>query len=128
MCRKFVLLISVIFLLLVTAASWAANPLFNYNADDFLYCADPAAEVYDGKVYVYCSHDQPYASSFDPMQDYIVIESSDMVNWINHGVVFRPRDFSWASGQMNAPDVAYKNGWYYYYFPYDKTYVGVVKS
>jgi hypothetical protein len=29
---------------------------------------------------------------------------------------------------MNAADVAYKDGWYYFYFPYHKTHIGVAKS
>lgn len=104
------------------------NPILKMGDPGFLYTADPAAEVFDGKVYVYCSHDQSDAKNFKDMQDYVILESSDLKTWINHGVVLKPREYSWASGQMNAPDVAYKDGWYYFYFPYDKTHVGVAKS
>lgn len=93
-----------------------------------MYLADPAAEVFNGKVYVYCSHDQAEAVDYSTMQDYVVLESSDLKTWINHGVVIKPREYSWAQGQMNAPDAAYKDGWYYFYFPYDKTHIGVAKS
>ncbi len=104
------------------------NPILKIDDPNFLYVADPAAEVFNGKVYVYCSHDQPDAKNYGSMQDYVVLESSDMKTWTNHGVVLKPREYSWAQGQMNAPDAAYKDGWYYYYFPYDKTHVGVAKS
>ncbi len=104
------------------------NPILKLDDPNFLYAADPAAEVFNGKVYVYCSHDQPDAKDYSSMQDYLVLESSDLKTWKNHGVVIKPREYSWAQGQMNAPDVAYKNGWYYLYFPYDKTYIGVSKS
>ncbi len=104
------------------------NPILKLGDDNFLYIADPAAEVFNGKVYIYCSHDQPDAINYSFMQDYVVLESKDMKTWINHGVVLKPREYSWADGQMNAPDAAYKDGWYYYYFPYDKTHVGVAKS
>lgn len=108
--------------------SWSQNPILKNGNPDFLYVADPAAEVYNGKVYVYCSHDQDTAVGYSTMQDYVVLESSDMKTWINHGVVLKPRQYSWAHGQMNAPDVAYKDGWYYFYFPYNKTDIGVAKS
>ena len=110
------------------ASEQSGNPILKVGDPGFLYTADPAAEVFDGKVYVYCSHDQPDAKNYKSMQDYIVLESSDLKTWTNHGVVLKPREYSWASGQMNAPDVAYKDGWYYFYFPYDKTHVGVAKS
>lgn len=116
---------------LLSLYSWtqnSINPILRNVDEGFLYAADPAAEVYNGKVYVYCSHDQPDATGYSSMQDYMVLESEDMINWVNHGVVLKPREYSWASGQMNAPDVAYKDGWYYFYFPYDKTHVGVAKS
>ena len=111
-----------------TASDQSVNPILKMGDPGFLYTADPAAEVFDGKVYVYCSHDQPDAKNFKDMQDYVILESADLKTWTNHGVVLKPREYSWASGQMNAPDVAYKDGWYYFYFPYDKTHVGVAKS
>ncbi|MFR9602488.1 MAG: family 43 glycosylhydrolase [Rikenellaceae bacterium] len=106
----------------------AANPILRREDPAFLYLADPAAEVYEGRLYLYCSHDQEGATDYSPMQDYAIVSTDDMVNWTNHGVVIKPREYSWASGQMNAPDAAYKDGWYYFYFPYDKTHIGVAKS
>lgn len=117
-----------IFFLAATLLGCGQNPILKDSDPDFLYAADPAAEVFNGKVYVYCSRDAADAVSFSTMQDYMVLESDDMVNWTNHGVVLEPRKYDWADGQMNAPDVAYKDGWYYFYFPYNKTHIGVAKS
>lgn len=112
----------------INKAVTPSNPILKLTDKDFIYAADPAAEVFNGKVYVYVSRDLNNATGFSTMQDYAVLESSDLVNWTNHGVVLKPREYTWASGQMNAPDAAYKNGWYYLYFPYNKTHVGVAKS
>jgi beta-xylosidase len=106
----------------------AQNPILKITDPGFVYAADPAAEVFNDTVYVYCSRDMPGATSYNTMQDYVVLESSDMHTWINHGVVLKPREYDWAFGQMNAPDAAYKDGWYYLYFPYNKTHIGVSKS
>jgi len=121
-------LISAIGLVLANIAYGQNNPILKNTDAGFIYAADPAAEVYNGKVYVYCSRDSSNAVSFETMQDYAILESGDMKTWINHGVVLKPRAYSWAFGQMNAPDVAFKNGWYYFYFPYDRTQIGVSKS
>ena len=107
---------------------WSGNPILRETEPGFLYAADPAAEVFDGKIYVYCSRDQPDATSYKSMQDYMILESSDLKTWINHGVVLKPREFDWAYEQMNAPDAAYKDGWYYYYFPFYRWKIGVVRS
>jgi len=119
----------VVLSLLISYMSYAQqNPILKKSDPNFLYAADPAAEVYNGKVYLYCSRDQPDAKGYSSMQDYMILESSDMKTWKNHGVVIKPRNFDWAHGQMNAPDAAYKDGWYYLYFPFNKTYIGVAKS
>ncbi len=119
---------TVLFLVAMTTSLIAANPILKKGDKGFLYLADPAAEVVDGTVYVYCSHDQDTAVNYSSMQDYVLLESTDLKSWKNHGVIISPREFSWAKGQMNAPDAAYKDGWWYFYFPYDKTHIGVVRS
>ncbi|MDO6769376.1 MULTISPECIES: family 43 glycosylhydrolase [Cellulophaga] len=121
-------IIAIIFSLFFVIYSNAQNPILNKEDKGFVYAADPAAEVFNDTVYVYCSRDVEDAVSYKTMKDYVVLESADLNTWINHGVVLKPREYSWANGQMNAPDVAYKGGWYYFYFPFDKTHIGVSKS
>jgi hypothetical protein len=53
--------------LLIPVSLFAQNPILRDTMPDFLYAADPAAEVFDGKVYVYCSHDQPNAVDYSGM-------------------------------------------------------------
>ncbi len=112
----------------LTTMLTAKNPILKQGEPNFMYLADPAAELYNGKVYVYCSHDQDTAVGYSTMQDYVILESEDLKTWKSHGVVLSPRKFSWASGQMNAPDAAYKDGWYYFYFPAEKDKVAIAKS
>lgn len=109
-------------------SSSQVNPILKLSDEGFIFLADPTAEVYNDTLYVYGSRDLPDAVSFATMQDYAVISTTDLKTWVNHGVILEPRKYDWAGGQMNAPDVAYKNGWYYFYFPYDKTHIGVAKS
>lgn len=120
----------VLLLILLTANQFsnAQNPILRDTDSKFVYTAFPAAEVFNRKLYLYCSRNQPDAVSYGTMEDYVALETTDMTNWVNHGVVLKPREYSWANGQMNAADVAYKDGWYYFYFPYDKTHIGVAKS
>ncbi|WP_372772242.1 family 43 glycosylhydrolase [Mangrovibacterium sp.] len=123
-------LIFVVFIL-IGQLSYSQNPILRDSEPGFLYVCDPSAEVFNGKVYLYCSHDQPDAVNYESMKDYEILESSDLVNWINHGVVLDPQldpGFEYAHSNMNAPDAAYKDGWYYWYFPCDITEVGVAKS
>jgi hypothetical protein len=110
----------------------APNPIFRKAGNpNFIYTPDPAAEVFNGKVYVYCSRDVEGAKDYESMKDYSVMESSDLKTWISHGVVLRPttdKGFEYFRSNMNAPDAAYKDGWYYYYFPGNINEIGVAKS
>lgn len=117
--------------ILIGKLSFAQNPILKESDPGFIYVCDPSAEVFNGKVYVYLSHDQPDAVNYESMKDYAILESSDMKTWINHGVALDPqldKGFEYAQSNMNAPDSAYKDGWYYWYFPSDITHVGVAKS
>lgn len=87
-----------------------------------IYTADPSAHVWeDGRVYIYASHDVDPARGCDLMDRYHVFSSADMVNWRDEGEILGSADVSWGrpeGGFMWAPDCAYKNGTYYFYYPH----------
>jgi len=89
------------------------------------YMADPAVHVFDGRVYIYPSHDRESGIAendngdhFD-MRDYHVFSMDDVENGeaVDHGVVLNVTDIPWAGRQLWDSDVARKNGKYYMYFP-----------
>src|ERR1039457_4321352 len=55
------------------------------------------------------------------MDRYHVFSTDNMVNWRDEGEILRASQVSWGrpeGGFMWAPDCAYKNGTYYFYFPH----------
>jgi MYXO-CTERM domain-containing protein len=85
------------------------------------YTADPAPMVYDGKVYLYTSHDEDTAVNF-VMYNWMLYTSSDMANWTDHGIVAGVKapnnTFPWAAGYNAwAPQVVPRNGKFYMYAP-----------
>lgn len=98
---------------------FAQNPFITH-----LYTADPSARVFNDTLYVYPSHDKANAKWFN-MSDWHVFSTTDMKNWTDHGVVLSLDSLKWATKLAWAPDCAYKNGKYYFYYPVDKNYIGV---
>jgi len=89
-----------------------------------IYTADPSAHVFEGKIYIYPSHDLdldvPENDNGDQyqMEDYHVFSMEDLdAPCVDHGEVLHMRDVPWVGRQMWAPDAAFKNGCYYLYFP-----------
>ncbi|MES2063845.1 MAG: family 43 glycosylhydrolase [Bacteroidota bacterium] len=87
-----------------------------------IYTADPSAHVWsDGRLYVYPSHDVDPPRGCDLMDKYHVFSTDDMVHWKDHGEILSASQVAWGrkeGGFMWAPDCAYKNGQYYFYFPH----------
>jgi arabinoxylan arabinofuranohydrolase len=79
--------------------------------------ADPSARVFNGRLYLYPSHDAPGARNWKQMVDWPVFSSDDLKTWTNHGVAFSLKDVSWATEEAWAPDCIERNGKYYFYFP-----------
>jgi len=107
--------------LLQATAAFATNPLIT---DQFT--ADPTARLFEGKVYVYPSHDikAPPEYKGKPkwfvMEDYHVFSSENLTDWKDHGVILKQTDVEWADPAayaMWAPDAVFKDGKYYFYFP-----------
>lgn len=89
-----------------------------------IYTADPSAHVFDGKLYIYCSHDieggVPFNDSGDHfcMEDYHVLSmDSPQGPASDCGLALHVSEVPWAERQMWAPDAAYRDGHYYLYFP-----------
>lgn len=89
-----------------------------------IYTADPSAHVFEGKLYVYPSHDIDAGIPFDDdgshfgMEDYHVLRmDSPDGEAVDCGVALHVKDVKWAQRQMWAPDAATKDGRYYLYFP-----------
>jgi hypothetical protein len=89
------------------------------------YMADPSVHVFEGKIYIYPSHDWesgvPENDNGDHfnMKDYHVFSIDDVENGevTDHGVVLAVEDIPWAGRQLWDCDVAFRNGKYYMYFP-----------
>jgi len=98
----------------------ATNPLI---LDQFT--ADPTARVFEGKVFVYPSHDiPPVPGKGRPdwfcMEDYHVFSSENLADWKDNGVIISQTDVDWVDPKtysMWAPDCVFKNGKYYFFFP-----------
>lgn len=89
-----------------------------------LFTADPSAHVFNGKIYIYPSHDveadvpQDDEGGHFQMRDYHVYSMEKIGGKVtDHGVALDIKDVPWADKQMWAPDAAYKNGTYFFYFP-----------
>lgn len=89
-----------------------------------LYTADPSAHVFNGKIYIYPSHDEDIdvenndnGDQYD-MKDYHVYEMPDTETLPKDcGCVLKLEDIPWASKQLWAPDCVEKDGKYYFVFP-----------
>ena len=98
-----------------------------------IYTADPSAHYFNGKIYIYPSHDIDAGEAFDDlgshfaMEDYHVI-SMDSIDSkaVDNGVALHVDEVPWAQQQMWAPDANEKDGKFYLFFP-AKDYKGIFR-
>ena len=104
---------------LVSSVVADGNPLVTN-----IFTADPTGRVFDGRLYVYTSHDEADATYWD-MVDWRLLSTADLVTWKDHGSIFGVKDFAWATHWAWAPDCVQANGKYYLFLPVDRTKIGV---
>ncbi len=101
------------------AARHPDSPLVNH-----IYTADPSAHIFNGKIFIYPSHDTSTGTPqndngdhFD-MLDYRIL-SMDSINGAvtDYGSAFKLSDIPWAGRQLWAPDAAFDGTNYFLYFP-----------
>jgi hypothetical protein len=105
-----------------------SQPLVNH-----IYTADPSAHVFNGKIYIYPSHDIDAGDAFDDLGSHFAMEDYHVLSMdrpgektTDHGVALHVNDVPWAEKQMWAPDAVEKNGKYYLFFP-AKDYNGIFR-
>lgn len=116
-CKSYLLAFLGLFFAL---GAFAENPLV---MDQFT--ADPTARAFEGKIYVFPSHDILASpgkgrGGWFCMEDYHVFSSENLTDWTDHGVIVSQTTVPWTNPTgyaMWAPDCVYKNGKYYFYFP-----------
>ena len=105
-----------------------SQPLVNH-----IYTADPSAHVFNGRIYIYPSHDVDVGEAFDDLGSHFAMEDYHVLSMdrpggevTDHGCALHVNDVSWAEKQMWAPDAHEKDGKYYLFFP-AKDYDGVFR-
>ena len=90
------------------------------------YMADPSVHIFNGKIYIYPSHDWECENVENDngdqyvMKDYHVlsIDGDPLTGTVtDHGCVLKLEDIPWHGRQLWDCDVAEKDGKYYMYFP-----------
>lgn len=102
-----------------TGKKYLSQPLVSH-----IYTADPSAHVFNGRIYIYPSHDtstgtpeDDLGSHFD-MRDYHILSMDSVGGPVtDHGVALDIKNIPWAGRQLWAPDAAFANNTYYLYFP-----------
>lgn len=105
------------------SVAFADYPIFYQR-----YAADPTALEYNGRLYLYGSHDVYQAGAGYIINDITCISTDDMKNWTDHGEVFNATtDTSWATLAW-APSVVYRNNKFYMYYGNGASGIGVAVS
>jgi GH43 family beta-xylosidase len=105
---------------LLGGAAHAQNPIITNQ-----FTADPTARLFNGRVYLYPSHDIRATpgrgrAGWFVMEDYHVFSSANFTDWTDHGIIVTQNKVPWVkpdSYSMWAPDCIARNGKYYFYFP-----------
>lgn len=87
------------------------NPVITHK-----FTADPTAIVHNDTVYLYTGHNEaPIGTENYLMNDWLCFSSTDMINWKEHPVPLKAKDFRWAKGDAYASKVICHHNKFYWY-------------
>ena len=87
---------------------------------------DPHMHVFEGKVWMYTSHDTSIENKTYSMTDWQIWSSTDCVEWQLEATIHPEDTFVGATDKCWAVDCAERNGKYYYYFSIGNKQTGVL--
>ena len=94
-----------------TGKAPSSNPIFRD-----VFTADPAALVYNDRLYVYVGHDNAKEGQFFTMPGWRLYSSDDAKTWTSHGYIMRPENFAYGRTDVAwASQMVEKDGKFYFY-------------
>ncbi len=89
---------------------------------------DPHIHIFNGKAYLYATHDRGPGQEIFRMDDWRIYSSDDLVNWTLETTIHPEDTFLGKCEECYAPDAAERNGKYYFYFSHQQYQTGVMVS
>ena len=156
--KRIILSITILLLQIPAISLHAQSIAKNYKADNnnnpisaSVFCADPTALDYNGRLYVYGSNDHQQfiknnkkdGNGYGDIKSLVVLSTDDMVNWTFHGTIdvqkicstWKVAGGQWYKGFMNswAPSVTWRTTEdgkeeFFLYFANTSHGVGVLKA
>ena len=122
-------IVFMLFFITATSCKYGRRKEYTFNRDGnplvkHIFTADPSARIFKDRLYVYTSHDEDTATYFN-MQNWHVISTDNLKKWKDHGPIFSLDAIEWADKWAWAPDAVERNGKYYFYFPVERSKIGV---
>lgn len=127
-----------------TTAKSYKSPYDGNPISPCVFCADPTALVYDGRVYVYGSNDHQQflangktgSNDYGAIKSLVVFSSDDMVNWTFHGTIDVGKlcnSWGWRFAASWAPSVTWRMGTndkpeFFLYFANSGGSIGMLKA
>ena len=89
---------------------------------------DPHVHIYNGKAWLFSTHDRGSGQPIFRMDDWRIFSSDDLVNWKLEATIRPENTFLGRCEECYAVDSAYRNGKYYLYFSHQQYQTGVMVS
>lgn len=89
---------------------------------------DPHIHIYNGKAYLFSTHDRGPGNPIYRMDDWQIFSSEDLLNWKLEYVLHPEDTFLGKCEECYATDAAERNGKYYFYFSNQQICTGVAVS
>ncbi len=88
--------------------------------------ADPHIHIFNNKAYLYATRDGDISAKKFVMPDWKIWTSSDLINWKLESTIDPATTYMGKSDNCWAPDMAFKNNKYYFYFSNGNKNTGVL--
>jgi arabinoxylan arabinofuranohydrolase len=113
-----------LFLSIITLKTlFAGNPIVPYVG-----MADPHIHIFNNRAYLYATRDADSTAKDFVMPEWNIWSSGDLINWTLERTIYPTETYMGESTSCWAADIAYNNGYYYFYFSNGNVNTGVMKG